>query len=230
MARAPSTADRRGLSRRSLRAHHARRPRRGALDRGSALGARAPWPRPPRSGATPSPRGSTPRRRSATGCSRSATRRCSRIRGRQSSASTAHLGLEGGIDEAIAAAGEVANLGAHDSRVGAGKWREHWRRRDLRDFDRVAGDLLGSLGYDQSAGVSAGSRRPRAAPARSHGFMPVSSGAAGGAVSRMNCSIAAAIAAASSGVAAPVRSSIRGRCGCWLPLRLTGWRLSSPRG
>ena len=68
----------------------------------------------------------------------------------------AHLGLEGGLDEAMAAAGEVANLGRQDGRVGSGKWRDKWRRRDVRDFDRVAGDLLRSLGYDQGAGVSAG--------------------------------------------------------------------------
>jgi hypothetical protein len=67
-----------------------------------------------------------------------------------------HLGLEGGLDEALAAAGEVSNLGSHDRRVGAGKWRDGWRRRDVRDFDRVAGELLRALGYDQGAGVSAG--------------------------------------------------------------------------
>ena len=33
--------------------------------------------------------------------------------------------------------------------VGSGKWREGWGRRELRDFDRVAGDLLRELGYDQ---------------------------------------------------------------------------------
>ena len=43
---------------------------------------------------------------------------------------------------------------------------------------------------------------PSSSPARSHGLTPVG-GAGGGAVSRMNCSIAAAMAAASSGVAAP---------------------------
>jgi hypothetical protein len=61
----------------------------------------------------------------------------------------AHLGLEGGIDEAMAAAGEVTNLGLRDRRVGAEKWRQDWGRRELRDFDRVAGDLLRALGYDQ---------------------------------------------------------------------------------
>ena len=66
----------------------------------------------------------------------------------------AHLGLEGGLEEALAAAGVETNLGPHDIRIGAGKWREKWRRRDLREFDRVAGDLLRSLGYDQG-GASA---------------------------------------------------------------------------
>jgi hypothetical protein len=40
-------------------------------------------------------------------------------------------------------------------------------------------------------------------------------------VSRRNCSIAAAIAAASSGEALDWRTSILGLAGCCLPLRLT---------
>jgi hypothetical protein len=60
-----------------------------------------------------------------------------------------HHGLEGGIGEALEAAGAKANIGRQDSRVGTGKWREGWGRRELRDFDRVAGDLLRELGYDQ---------------------------------------------------------------------------------
>ena len=68
----------------------------------------------------------------------------------------AHHGLEGGIDEALVAAGEKANIGRHDKRIGSGKWREGWSRREVRDFDRVAGDLLRELGYDQVWGVSAG--------------------------------------------------------------------------
>jgi len=67
-----------------------------------------------------------------------------------------HHGLEGGLDEALAAAGEKANIGRHDKRVGSGKWREGWSRRDLRDFEAAAGDLVRELGYDQGAGVSAG--------------------------------------------------------------------------
>ena len=62
----------------------------------------------------------------------------------------AHHGLEGGIDEALAAAGEKANIGRHDKRIGSGKWREGWSRREVRDFDRVAGDLLRELGYDHA--------------------------------------------------------------------------------
>ena len=60
-----------------------------------------------------------------------------------------HHGLEGGIDEALEAAGAKANIGRQDKRVGTGKWREDWGRRELRDFNRVAGDLLAELGYAQ---------------------------------------------------------------------------------
>ena len=51
--------------------------------------------------------------------------------------------------------------------------------------------------------------------------MAAASVAGGGAVSRMNCSMAAAIAAASSGEAG-WRTSIRGLAGLCLPLRPTG--------
>lgn len=68
----------------------------------------------------------------------------------------AHHGLEGAIDEALAAAGEEANIGSHDERVGSGKWRDGWGERELSDFERVAGDLLRELGYAQGAGASAG--------------------------------------------------------------------------
>jgi alanine dehydrogenase len=56
-------------------------------------------------------------------------------------------------------------------------------------------------------------------PVRSHGFSGVSAGAGGGAVSCRKRSIAAAIAAASSGVAVAWRTSIRGRRGLCLPFR-----------
>src|SRR3954453_2551610 len=62
---------------------------------------------------------------------------------------------------------------------------------------------------------------PSIKPARSHGFIPVSAGAGGGAVSRRNCSIAAAIAAASAGVAVECVIAICGRGGACLPLRAT---------
>ena len=52
----------------------------------------------------------------------------------------------------------------------------------------------------------------------SQGLIDISGGFGGGAVSRRNCSIAAAIAAASSGEAAVWRISIRGRRGACLPL------------
>ena len=68
----------------------------------------------------------------------------------------AHLGLEGALDDALAAAGHETNVGPHDARVGAGKWREGWKRRDLREFERVAGPLLRELGYAQGPGASAG--------------------------------------------------------------------------
>jgi len=61
----------------------------------------------------------------------------------------AHLGLEGGLEEALEAAGAKANIGRHDKQIGAGKWRDDWGRRELRDFERVAGDQLRELGYDQ---------------------------------------------------------------------------------
>ena len=59
------------------------------------------------------------------------------------------MGLEGTVAPALAASDQVDNLGPQDNRVGSGKWREAWGRRELRDFDRVAGDLLRELGYDQ---------------------------------------------------------------------------------
>ena len=68
----------------------------------------------------------------------------------------AHHGLEGGLDAALEAAGAKANIGRQDKRVGAGKWREAWGRRELRDFEKTAGDLVRELGYAQGAGVSAG--------------------------------------------------------------------------
>jgi len=55
----------------------------------------------------------------------------------------------------MAAAGQVTNLGLRDRQVGAEKWRRDWGRRDLRDFDRVAGDLLRALGYDQGGASGA---------------------------------------------------------------------------
>jgi len=67
----------------------------------------------------------------------------------------AHHGLEGGIDEGLAAAGAKANIGRQDKRVGSGKWREGWGDAELRDFEEVAGELLRELGYDQGVGVSA---------------------------------------------------------------------------
>jgi hypothetical protein len=61
----------------------------------------------------------------------------------------AHVGLEGSAEAALEASAQTDNIGPQDNRVGAGKWRENWGRRELRDFNRVAGDLLRELGYDQ---------------------------------------------------------------------------------
>ncbi len=59
---------------------------------------------------------------------------------------------------------------------------------------------------------------PSKSPVRAHGLIAGPAAAGGGAVSRRNCSIAAAIAAASSGDALAWRSSMRGRAGRRLPL------------
>jgi hypothetical protein len=61
----------------------------------------------------------------------------------------AHVGLEGSIASALEASERADNLGPQDNRVGSGKWREGWGRRERRDFERVAGDLLRELGYAQ---------------------------------------------------------------------------------
>src|SRR3954452_9821556 len=70
---------------------------------------------------------------------------------------------------------------------------------------------------------------PSIKPARSHGLTVSPSAWGGGVVSRRNCSIAAAIAAASSGEAALCVISIRGRGGACFPLRATrrGYRRTS---
>ena len=65
---------------------------------------------------------------------------------------------------------------------------------------------------------------PSYSPARSHGLIDRPGSAGGGAVSRMNCSIAAAIAAASSGEA-DWRTSMRGLAGLCFPLRPM-WRIA----
>ena len=67
-----------------------------------------------------------------------------------------HLGLTDALGAGVAAAAREVNVGPQDYRVGAGKWRESWGRRELRDFEKAAGDLVRELGYDQGAGVSAG--------------------------------------------------------------------------
>jgi alanine dehydrogenase len=68
-------------------------------------------------------------------------------------------------------------------------------------------------------GPAAGSFAASITPARAQGLRSGSLVPGGGAVSRRNCSIADAIAAASSGEAAAWRTSIRGLCGRCLPFR-----------
>src|SRR3954452_9862397 len=69
---------------------------------------------------------------------------------------------------------------------------------------------------------------PSISPAFSHGLISSLSDCGAGAVSRRNCSIAAAIPAASAGVAAECVISMRGRGGACFPLRATrrGYRRS----
>lgn len=62
----------------------------------------------------------------------------------------AHLRLTAtppAMEAAQEAVQAVVNLDRSDPRVGTGKWRGTWSRRDLRTFNRVAGDLLEELGY-----------------------------------------------------------------------------------
>ena len=72
-------------------------------------------------------------------------------------------------------------------------------------------------------------RRPRTARRAPTGRPPVPSCEGGGAVSRRNCSMAAAIAAASAGEAAVWVTSMRGRRGLFLPLRVIAAREDSVR-
>jgi hypothetical protein len=72
---------------------------------------------------------------------------------------------------------------------------------DLRAVERQ--DLGGRQEVAHQGDLSSGLRPTFSyRPARSQGFMALSAGAGGGAVSRRNCSIAATTAAASSGEAA----------------------------
>jgi hypothetical protein len=79
------------------------------------------------------------------------------------------LGLDV-TDEAVAAGLEasdvVANADPTDPRAETGKWRRSFSRRDLRDFERIAGDLLAELGYVERPSPRAAFLRPRAADAR----------------------------------------------------------------
>jgi alanine dehydrogenase len=91
------------------------------------------------------------------------------------------------------------------------------------------GQLPQGCGSPQGAGTAGLRFVPSKRPARSQGFTRAPAWAGGGAVSRRNCSIAAAMAAASSGEADPVLTSMRGRAGRCCPLRDTrGYRTGVP--
>ena len=76
------------------------------------------------------------------------------------------LGLDV-TDDAVAAGLEAAaivdNADPTDPRAETGKWRSSFSRRDLRDFERIAGDLLAELGYVERPSARAAFLRPRSA-------------------------------------------------------------------
>ena len=149
VARLPPAADRRGLSGCQLRPHHSRRPRCDALDRRAAVGAGQREGRRRGVAQLGRRRDATRPRGSGTGCSRCDTRKSSPTRGRRSRASTRITGSRAGSTRRSKRRARRRTSARQDNRVGSGKWREGWGRRELRDFDRVAGDLLRELGYDQ---------------------------------------------------------------------------------
>jgi hypothetical protein len=94
------------------------------------------------------------------------------------------LGLDASeevVAAAAAEAGTTANVDLRQKAVGVEKWRDELTRRELRAFQRVAGDLLEELGYDPGMDVGRrwrrGSRRKSAradkpAPQASEKAMP----------------------------------------------------------
>jgi hypothetical protein len=74
------------------------------------------------------------------------------------------LGLEVTADALAAgedAAAFVTNADPGDPRADTGKWRDSFSRRDVRDFERIAGDLLAELGYVEHPSPRAAMLRPR---------------------------------------------------------------------
>ena len=229
VARVPPATHRGGLSGSALRAHHPRRARRDAVDRRAAVGSRRPSRRRRRSGAAPSrpgTRGCIALGRA--GCSRCATRRCCADPASAIPRIYAHDGLEGGVDRALAG---CRRQGEHRPRRTTAWARasgaKAWGRRELRDFDRVAGDLVARArlrpGLRRVGGVADAFEQA----ARCHGLGRAVLRRAGvrAAVSRRNCSMAAAIAAASSAWRRRPSTSMRGRGAASVPAHSA--RLSS---
>lgn len=79
------------------------------------------------------------------------------------------LGLPAGdqiVDVALAEAGVHFNVDPGSPRVQAGKWREEWSAREIREFERVAGGTLDELGYERAVPVSKFGARGRQVRAR----------------------------------------------------------------
>ena len=85
-------------------------------------------------------------RPAARGALRGGARRPAR---RRSRASTRTTGSRAGSTRRSRLPARRRTSAATTTGSASGKWREGWGRRELRDFDRVAGDLLRELGYDQ---------------------------------------------------------------------------------
>jgi Sulfotransferase family len=70
------------------------------------------------------------------------------------------------VDAGLEAAAIVDNADPTDPRAETGKWRSSFSRRDLRDFERIAGDLLAELGYVEHPSPRAALFRNRTESAR----------------------------------------------------------------
>ena len=78
------------------------------------------------------------------------------------------LDLSAATAEAVRCeAGVAYNTDPRRPVVGDGKWQVEWRRRELDDFDAVAGDVLSELGYPPATALRVTGRRlPIPAPVR----------------------------------------------------------------